>query len=119
MPDAGLIAEVHRLGTIQLVVAILMGLIALAALGTAVGALIAVRRLSAAVIRNMNQITPKLSPLLLLVVKQHLPYQLQAQRRPLLRAIGLVDRCTLHEKEPFLLAKTGLLALFLRKRLRF
>lgn len=69
MPDAGLIAEVHRLGTIQVVVAILIGVLALAALGVAAGALIAVRKLSSAVIRNMNQITPKLSPLLASVTR--------------------------------------------------
>jgi len=62
--DPALVSEVHRLGTIQVVVAILIGLIALGALGVGIGVLIAVRKLTAAVIRNMNQVTPKLSPLL-------------------------------------------------------
>lgn len=62
--DPALIAEVRRLSNLLLTMSILIGLIGIAALGVAVVALYHVRKQTVAIIKNMNQITPRLAPLL-------------------------------------------------------
>jgi uncharacterized protein YoxC len=63
--DPAIVHQLERLATTQVVVAVALALIALSALGIAIGALLAVRKAIGTFDRTMERITPKLDPLLL------------------------------------------------------
>lgn len=62
--DPAVADQLGRLVTTQVVVAVALVLIALAVLGVAIGALLAVRKVSATLDRAMTQFGPKVEPLL-------------------------------------------------------
>lgn len=62
--DPEVIHQLQRLVTTQTIVAISLAIVALSALGVAVGALLAVRKVLGLLHKTMAQLTPKLDPLL-------------------------------------------------------
>lgn len=62
--DSAVVDQLSRLVTTQVVVAVALVIVALAALGIAIGALLGVRKLSATVDRALTQVNPRLDPLL-------------------------------------------------------
>ncbi|HEX6558988.1 MAG TPA: hypothetical protein VF021_05980 [Longimicrobiales bacterium] len=62
--DPEVIHQLQRLVTTQTIVAISLGIVALSALGVAIGALLAVRKVLGMLHNTMSQLTPKLDPLL-------------------------------------------------------
>ena len=67
--DPAIVNQLERLATTQVVIAVSLALIALSAFAVAVGALLAVRKLMGTVNRTIEQLTPKVDPLLSSVAK--------------------------------------------------
>lgn len=62
--DPAVVDQLGRLVTTQVVVGVAVVIVALAALGVAIGALLGVRKISSTLDRAMTQVNPRLDPLL-------------------------------------------------------